>query len=107
MSPYLFTLILDVLTKNIQDLMPLCMLFADDIVIVEELKDEINKRLELRRQALKAHSFVVSRRKMEYIECKFGKGHKNSNLEMKIGDAIILEVTRFKYHGPLFKMMEK
>ena len=38
MSPYHFTLALDVLTEYIQHPMPWCMLFADDIILVEELR---------------------------------------------------------------------
>ena len=34
---------------------------------------------------------------MEHIECKFSRRHTNSNLEMKIGNNIIPQVTIFKY----------
>lgn len=43
--PYLFTLILDVLTKHIQELAPICMLFAYDIVFLEEFKEDFHERL--------------------------------------------------------------
>ena len=38
---------MDELTGKIQDEVPWCMLFADDIVLVDETKTEINARLEL------------------------------------------------------------
>lgn len=36
LSPYLFTLIMDELTRHIQDDASRCMLFVDDIVLVDE-----------------------------------------------------------------------
>lgn len=44
-SPYLFTLIFDVLTEEIQELAPRCMLFADDIVLLGELNEDLNEKL--------------------------------------------------------------
>ncbi|GKE22629.1 retrovirus-related pol polyprotein LINE-1 [Tanacetum coccineum] len=44
-SPYLFTLILDELSKEIQEDIPWCLIFADDIVLVSEsAKDGLRRR---------------------------------------------------------------
>jgi len=55
LSPYLFTLVLDVLTEHIQELASRCMLFADDVVFLGESREEVNGRLETWRQALEAY----------------------------------------------------
>ncbi|RZC31475.1 Pentatricopeptide repeat-containing protein [Glycine soja] len=99
LSPYLFTLILDVLTEQIQEIAPRCMLFADDIVLLGESREELNERLETWRRALETHGFRLSRSKSEYMECKFNKRRRVSNSEVKIGDHINPQVTRFKYLG--------
>nr|GFD04777.1 polyprotein, putative [Tanacetum cinerariifolium] len=45
-SPYLFSLILDELSRGIQRNIPWSMVFADDIVLVAESADALNMRLE-------------------------------------------------------------
>ncbi|KAH1210522.1 LINE-1 retrotransposable element ORF2 protein [Glycine max] len=103
LSPYLFTLIMDVLTEQIQEIAPRCMLFADDIVLLGESREELNERLETWRRALETHGFRLSRSKSEYMECKFNKRRRVSNSEVKIGDHIIPQVTRFKYLGSVIQ----
>ncbi|KAL5166070.1 FHA domain-containing protein FHA2 [Glycine soja] len=103
LSPYLFTLILDVLTEQIQEIAPRCMLFADDIVLLGESREELNERLETWKRALETHGFRLSRSKSEYMECKFNKRRRVSNSEVKIGDHIIPQVTRFKYLGSVIQ----
>ncbi|KAK8921435.1 hypothetical protein KSP39_PZI020494 [Platanthera zijinensis] len=46
LSPYLFTLILDELTRHIQQAIPCSLLFADDIVLVDEMREGVNAKLE-------------------------------------------------------------
>jgi len=46
LSPYSFILILDVLTKHNQELPLRCMHFANDVVLLVESMDELNRRLE-------------------------------------------------------------
>jgi len=101
LSPYLFTLVLDVLTEHIQELAPRCMLFADDVVLLGESREELNGRLETWRQALEAYGFRLSRSKTEYMECNFSRRRSRSTLEVKVGDHIIPQVTRFKYLGSI------
>ena len=52
LSPYLFALVMDELTRHMQDKVPWCLLFAGDIVLVAETKVEVNAKLELLREAL-------------------------------------------------------
>jgi len=43
----LFAIVMDKLTRAIQDEKPWCMLFADDIVLVDETRAGVNAKLEL------------------------------------------------------------
>jgi hypothetical protein len=45
--PYLFTLVMDEVTRDIQCGISWCMLFADDVVLVDESRMEVNQKLEL------------------------------------------------------------
>ena len=47
LSPYLFALVMDEVTRNIQGDIPWCMLFADDVVLVNERQAVVNRKLEL------------------------------------------------------------
>ncbi|GJR28853.1 retrovirus-related pol polyprotein LINE-1 [Tanacetum coccineum] len=60
-SPYLFALILDELSREIQEDIPWCLIFADDIVLVSESAEGLNMRLEDWRKALEDNGLRVSR----------------------------------------------
>ena len=46
---------------------------------------------------MEVHGFRISRIKTKYMECKFSNRRTNSNLEVKVGDDTISQVTIFKY----------
>ena len=46
LSPYLFALVMDEVTRNIQGDIPWCMLFAD-VVLVDKSHARVNRKLEL------------------------------------------------------------
>jgi len=68
LSPYLFSLVIDEITKSIQGEVPWCMLFADDVVLVGESLEEVNYRLKEWREALESKGLKISRSKTVYIE---------------------------------------
>ena len=47
LSPFLFVIVMDELNRAIQDEIQWCMLFADDIVLVNETRTGVNAKLEL------------------------------------------------------------
>lgn len=50
LSLFLFALAMDALTCHIQGNVPWYMLFADDIILIDETRDYANERLEVWRQ---------------------------------------------------------
>ncbi|XP_070046288.1 secreted RxLR effector protein 78-like [Nicotiana tomentosiformis] len=47
LSPFLFALMMDALIHYIQGEMPWCILFTDDIVLIDETRGGVNERLEI------------------------------------------------------------
>ena len=45
LSPYLFALVMDEVTRDIQGEISWCMLFADDVVLVDESRTGVNRKL--------------------------------------------------------------
>ncbi|VFQ64091.1 unnamed protein product [Cuscuta campestris] len=52
LSPFLFALVMDVLTQGVQEGVPWCMLFTDDIVLIDDTREGLNDKLERWRLAL-------------------------------------------------------
>ena len=95
LSPFLFSLVMDVLTREIQDELPWCMLFADDIVLNDETRQGVNDKLERWRQTLESRGFRVSRSKTEYLHCCFS-GMVDAGGEVTLDGRSITKVGKFK-----------
>jgi hypothetical protein len=71
LSPYLFALVMDEVTRDIEGGIPWFMLFADDVVLMNESKTGVDQKLKLWRRTLEIKGFRLSRYKTEYIKCYF------------------------------------
>jgi hypothetical protein len=71
LSPYLFALVMDEITRDIQGGILWCMLFADDVVLVDESRTGVDQKLEMWRRTLEVKGFRLSRSKTEYMKCDF------------------------------------
>ena len=76
LSPYLFALVMDELKRAIQDDVPWCMLFADDIVLMDKTREGVNTKLERWREELEFKGFRISKAKTEYMECIFSSSRE-------------------------------
>ena len=95
LSPFLFAVIMDRLTDEVRREPPWTMLFADDIVIFEETREEVQRRLESWKYALERRGMKVNRSKTEYL-CINGGNDKEI---VKMEDAKLPRVKEFKYLG--------
>ena len=99
LSPFLFIVILDLLTESIGTYPPNSMLFADDclvLVIFEDTRDKADYQLERWRDGLERHGLKVSRQKTEYMPSS------NTNDAVKLGEEEIPCTNTFKYLGSIF-----
>ena len=60
---------MDELIAHIQEEVPWCMLFADDIVLVDELRNGMNVKLKRWPQALESKGLKISHTKTKYKNC--------------------------------------
>ena len=67
LSPLLFIIIMDVISEDTGEESPWSMLFADDLVLCDENREDLEGRLEDWRQRLEGVGLKVSRSKTEYL----------------------------------------
>ena len=95
LSPFLFAVIMDRLMDKVRREPTWTMLFADDIVICEETREEVQRRLESWRYSLERRGMKVSRSKTEYVCINGG----NDDETVKMEDTKVPRVKEFKYLG--------
>ncbi|KAI0489432.1 hypothetical protein KFK09_029275 [Dendrobium nobile] len=91
---------MDVLTRHLQEDVPWCMLFADDILLVDKTREGVEGKLELWRSTLESKGFRLSRSKTEYMECNFSSNRPSEGI-VTLGDQVINKSTRFRYLGSI------
>nr|XP_016451627.1 PREDICTED: uncharacterized protein LOC107776265 [Nicotiana tabacum] len=87
------------LIRHIQEEVPWCNLFVDDIVLIDETQCSVNDRLEVRRQVLEFKGFKLSRIKTEYLEYKFSAEPREAGMEVRLESQVIPKSGKFKYIG--------
>ena len=78
---FVFKLIMDRLKDEVRREPPWTMLFADDIVICEETRKEVERRLECWRYALERRGMKVSWSKTEYLCINGGNDDETVKME--------------------------
>ncbi|KAK3566863.1 hypothetical protein QTP86_004619 [Hemibagrus guttatus] len=95
LSPFLFAIVMDQLSEEVRQESPWTMMFADDIVICSESREQVEENLERWRFALERRGMKVSRSKTEYMCVNERKGSGTVRLQ---GEEV-KKVQKFKYLG--------
>ncbi|KAL6543328.1 hypothetical protein OROHE_010848 [Orobanche hederae] len=103
LSPFLFAIVMDELTRGIQTDVPWCMMFADDIVLIEETKVGVQQKLELWRDTSEARGFRLSRSKTEYMECRFSDNSDREAGMITFDGKVVHGSTFFRYLGSIIQ----
>ena len=90
-------MMMDRMTDEIREEAPWIMMFADDIVICSESKEQVEEKLESWRYALERRGMKVNRRKTEYM-C-VNERQDNSSGTVKMQGEEVAKVEDFKYLG--------
>ena len=99
LSPYLFLILMDVLTERVRKEAPESMLFADDIVLCGDKDVDMTEYLESWRKALEERGMRVSRPKTQFMEFSFEQNAQGNRPQVQILGEEVERVTHFKYLG--------
>jgi hypothetical protein len=75
------------------------MLFADDVVLIDESREGVNRKLELWHQTLESKGFRIIRTKTEYMRCDFGTTISEDG-DVSLGGQVVPKDT-FRYLGSM------
>ena len=78
------------------------MLFADDVVLVDESQAGVNRKLELWWQTLESKCFRLNRTKTEYMRCDFG-GVVQQEGDVSLEDQVVPKKDTFRYLGSMLQ----
>ena len=93
---------MDEITRDIQGDIPWCILFADDVVLVDERRAGVNRKLELWRHTLESKEFRLSRNKTEYMMCNFSATrHKGG--DVSLDGLVVVQKDTFRYLGSMLQ----
>ncbi|KAK3554170.1 hypothetical protein QTP70_019102 [Hemibagrus guttatus] len=95
LSPFLFAMVMDQLSEEVRQESPWTMMFADDIVICSESREQVEENLERWRFALERRGMKASRSKTEYMCVNEREGSGTVRLQ---GEEV-KKVQEFKYLG--------
>ncbi|KAK3526845.1 hypothetical protein QTP86_000734 [Hemibagrus guttatus] len=95
LSPFLFAIVMDQLSEEVRQESPWTMMFADDIVICSESREQVEENLERWRFALERRGMKVSRSKTKYMCVNEREGSGTVRLQ---GEEV-KKVQEFKYLG--------
>ncbi len=79
------------------------MLFADDIMLVAESKEEVSNKLDDWREVLEGKGLRISRTKTEYLWCDFSGAPQIGEPEVFIGEEAVKTTTKYKYLGSIIQ----
>ena len=105
LSPFLFAVIMDCMTREVQREAPWDMLVADDVVACSETKEEVEQMLEMWREAMEVRGMRVSRQKTEYLKFKAGDRQDMGTVAMQ--GEVVKQVEEFKHWGLRYRQMEE
>jgi hypothetical protein len=95
--------VIDNVIRDIQGSIPWCMIFADDVVLVDESRTRVDYKLKLWRRILEAKSFRLSRSKMEYMKCDFSATTQEEG-DVRLDSQVVSKNDTFHY---LRSMLQK
>lgn len=87
---------MDVIIEEVKEAVPWSILYADDIVLCAESREDLEMKLERWRQVLEDRGMRISRSKTEYM-CTTNEGDDRESIQL--GEEQIKRVDKFKYLG--------
>ncbi|KAG7296805.1 hypothetical protein JYU34_020747 [Plutella xylostella] len=98
LSPLLFNISMDYITREIQGPTPWCILYADDIALISRSASDLQGTFNRWVDEIERHGLRISRTKTEYMECDYG-GTDALGCDITIENTPLPKVSQFKYLG--------